>query len=59
MHKLVSNTKYLFFQSRKFSKQITEVSPLTALSTMDGRYSKACHSLRSYFSEYALMRYRV
>jgi adenylosuccinate lyase len=44
---------------RCFNKPITEVSPLTAISPIDGRYSKACHSLRAYFSEYALMRYRV
>lgn len=41
------------------AKVITEVTPLTAISPIDGRYSKACHSLRAYFSEYALMRYRV
>ena len=41
------------------NKVITDVSPLTAISPIDGRYSRACHSLRAYFSEYALMRYRV
>lgn len=46
--------------NRFFSlKLITEVTPLTAISPLDGRYSKACHSLRAYFSEYALMRFRV
>ena len=45
---------------RFFSRNIiTEVSPLTAISPIDGRYSKATHSLRPFFSEYALMRYRV
>ena len=49
-----------FVTRRLFSaKLITEVCPLTAISPIDGRYSKACHSLRAYFSEYALMRYRV
>ena len=38
---------------------ITEVSPLTAISPIDGRYANACHPLRAYYSEYALMRYRV
>lgn len=38
---------------------ITEVSPLTAISPLDGRYARACHPLRAYFSEYALMRFRV
>jgi adenylosuccinate lyase len=49
-----------FIAKRFFAaKLITEVTPLTAISPIDGRYSKACHSLRAYFSEYALMRYRV
>ena len=39
--------------------QITDISPLTAISPIDGRYAKACHRLRPYFSEYALMRYRI
>jgi len=34
-------------------------STLKAISPIDGRYSKACDPLRNYFSEYALMRYRV
>ena len=39
--------------------QITEISPLTAISPIDGRYAKSCNRLRPYFSEYALMRYRI
>lgn len=35
------------------------MSPLTAISPIDGRYAKACNPLRAYFSEYALMRFRV
>ena len=47
-------------QMRLFSNQtITTVSPLTAISPIDGRYAKQCNSLRAYFSEYALIRYRV
>lgn len=36
-----------------------EFSPLTAISPIDGRYRKAIESLDAYFSEYALIRYRV
>jgi adenylosuccinate lyase len=35
------------------------LSPLMALSPMDGRYRSKCASLAPYFSEYGLMRYRV
>lgn len=35
------------------------LSPLMALSPMDGRYRSKCESLAPYFSEYGLMRYRV
>jgi len=34
-------------------------SPLAALSPLDGRYAKAADPLRAYFSEQALIRYRV
>ncbi|HEX7053760.1 MAG TPA: adenylosuccinate lyase [Burkholderiales bacterium] len=34
-------------------------SPLAALSPLDGRYAKASDPLRAYFSEQALIRYRV
>lgn len=36
-----------------------ELTPLTALSAIDGRYRKQVHHLDEYFSEYALMKYRV
>jgi len=36
-----------------------ELSPLTALSAIDGRYRKQVQHLDDYFSEYALMKYRV
>ena len=36
-----------------------ELSTLTAISPVDGRYWGACHSLSNYFSEYALIRYRI
>jgi adenylosuccinate lyase len=36
-----------------------QLSPLTAISPIDGRYNKATSSLAEYFSEYALIKYRV
>ncbi len=35
------------------------LTPLTAISPIDGRYAKTTEILRTYFSEYALIRYRV
>ena len=36
-----------------------ELQELTAISPIDGRYRKQVHHLDEYFSEYALMKYRV
>lgn len=36
-----------------------QLSALTAISPVDGRYRGKCESLAEYFSEYALIRYRV
>lgn len=36
-----------------------EISALTAIGPVDGRYRKQLHHLDEYFSEYALIRYRV
>lgn len=36
-----------------------ELTKLTAISPIDGRYRKNCEVLADYFSEYALIRYRV
>jgi adenylosuccinate lyase len=36
-----------------------ELSALTAISPIDGRYRSQLHHLDEYFSEYALMKYRV
>ncbi|MBE7172442.1 MAG: adenylosuccinate lyase [Williamsia sp.] len=36
-----------------------ELTALTAISPIDGRYCKQVHNLQDYFSEYALMKYRV
>ena len=35
------------------------LTTLTALSPLDGRYHGKVESLRGYFSEYGLIRYRV
>ena len=36
-----------------------ELTQLTAISPIDGRYRNKCERLDEYFSEYALIRYRV
>ena len=36
-----------------------ELNPLTALSPLDGRYASKTAALRDYFSEYALIKFRV
>lgn len=36
-----------------------ELTSLTAISPVDGRYRKVCAPLADYFSEYALIRYRL
>lgn len=36
-----------------------ELLPLTAISPIDGRYRSKCAALDNYFSEFALIRYRV
>ena len=38
---------------------INTISPLTAISPIDGRYARSCNALRPYFSEFALIRFRV
>lgn len=36
-----------------------QLSPLTAVSPVDGRYNKTTNHLAAYFSEYALIKYRL
>lgn len=36
-----------------------ELDTLTAISPIDGRYRDKCSKLAGYFSEFALMRYRL
>ena len=39
--------------------QLVAISQLTAISPIDGRYRKRVENLSNFFSEYALIRYRV
>ncbi len=36
-----------------------QLTPLTAVSPIDGRYNKTTNTLAAYFSEYALIKYRL
>lgn len=40
-------------------RRIMKLNPLTAISSIDGRYAAKTSPLMAYFSEYALIRYRV
>jgi|TARA_B110000967_G_C18848777_1_gene543467 adenylosuccinate lyase len=42
-----------------FQVEIMKLNALTAISPVDGRYRRAGKELATYFSEYALIRYRV
>ena len=41
------------------NQKIMELTPLTSISAIDGRYRKQVQHLDEYFSEYGLMKYRV
>lgn len=56
MFKKIIQTNLVRRQARAFS---TQASALTAISPLDGRYAGSVNELRPYFSEFALMRYRV
>lgn len=43
----------------QIGKQIADKAALLALSPLDGRYANISNELREYFSEYALIKYRV
>lgn len=43
----------------ELNRIVMNLSPLTALSPLDGRYQGKLAALRPYFSEFALIRYRV
>ena len=55
---LTQSSAFKFSTAQKDIK-ITKVTQLTAISPVDGRYARQSHDLRQYFSEYALMKYRV
>lgn len=42
-----------------FAIYIMELNALTAISPIDGRYRRVTHTLDNYFSEFALIKYRV
>ncbi len=42
-----------------FQTKIMNLNSLTAISPIDGRYRKASKELAAYFSEYALIKYRI
>ena len=44
---------------KNFSSSKRLFSQLTSISPLDGRYAKQVNELRPYFSEFALMRFRV
>ncbi len=48
----------MYFRTR-FKIYFMELNTLTAISPIDGRYRKQTETLAAYFSEFALMRYRV
>mgnify|MGYP004654444939 CR=1 FL=1 len=45
--------------SAKFANMISAKTALLALSPLDGRYSNVSDQLREYFSEFALIKYRI
>jgi hypothetical protein len=45
--------------SARIGAPIVNEAALTALGPLDGRYEKTVSELRDYFSEYALIKYRV
>ena len=52
--------KNMYFRALKIAKEkLMPLSPLTAVSPVDGRYAAKTVALSPYFSEYALMKYRV
>lgn len=51
--------KELILQSDNYQEMTMELDILTAISPIDGRYRGKVEALANYFSEFALMRYRV
>jgi len=44
---------------RRTTALVRPFSALTSISPLDGRYAKQVNELRPYYSEFALMRFRV
>ena len=51
--------KRVFRAKRLFSTSLDELSSLTAISPVDGRYARLTKGLRDSFSEYGLIKHRV
>ncbi len=43
----------------RFAKIMSNLNQLTAISPIDGRYRNTCAPFADYFSEYALIKYRL
>ena len=56
---MICKTRVLLPLHLNFQDTIMNLNALTAISPVDGRYRKAGQELAEYFSEYALIRYRV
>ena len=54
-----NKTRVLLPLRLNFQSKIMNLNALTAISPVDGRYRRAGKELAAYFSEYALIRYRV
>src|SRR3982751_3351570 len=50
---------YCFFVFLQKIKEHMTLTPLSAISPIDGRYRNTTAELAAYFSEYALIKYRV
>ena len=55
---IVVRGKYITFAA-SIDNVYMELSSLTAISPVDGRYRNKAENLAAYFSEYALIKYRV
>ena len=50
---------YKYFNRYKNTKQLMQLQELTAISPIDGRYRSKVEPLSNYFSEFALIKYRI
>ena len=56
---LITQEKELILQSDNYLRKRMELDVLTAISPIDGRYRGKTKALAAYFSEFALIKYRV